>query len=353
MKSKTIGLAVSICLLFSVTGCRADKITGGFKKVEKSEFLMGTLVNIKVYDRDINKADSAAEKALARIREIEGLMSANQKDSEVNLINQNAGERPVKVSADTQKVVEKGLYYGRLSEGLFDITVGPLVELWGIGTENPKVPGEQELKNALELTDYRDVEVNEEKGEVYLKRHGMGLDLGGIAKGYAADEVKEALVGEGIKHAIINLGGNVLTIGARYDDKPWNIGIKDPEAPAKGILGIVRITDATIVTSGDYERYFEKDGKRYHHILNPFTGYPESGEIRGVTIVTSSSFDADALSTTVFLLGVEKGMDLVENLEGVEAIVVTDDRQVVLSSGINDWFSLSKPDYKVRWVGAE
>jgi thiamine biosynthesis lipoprotein len=353
MKSKTIGLAISICLLLSVTGCRADKTTGGYEKVEKSEFLMGTVVTIKVYDRDINKADSAAEKALDRIREIEGLMSATQKNSEVDLINQNAGKKPVKVSADTQRVVEKGLYYGRLSGGLFDITVGPLVKLWGIGTENPQVPREQELKNALELTDYRDVEVNGEKGEVYLKRRGMGLDLGGIAKGYAADEAKKVLAGEGIKHAIINLGGNVLAIGARYDGTSWNIGIKDPEEPAKGLLGIVRITDATIVTSGDYERYFEKDGKRYHHILNPFTGYPGNGEVRGVTIFTSSSFDADALSTTVFLLGVEKGMDLVENLEGVEAIVVTDDRQVVLSSGIGNWFSLSKPDYKIRRVGAE
>ena len=352
MKSKTIA-AVLICLLFSMTGCRADKTAGGYEKVEKSEFLMGTVVTIQVYDRDENNADGAAEKALDRIREIEGLMSVNQKGSEVDLINQNAGERPVKVSADTQRVVEKGLYYGELSGGLFDITVGPLVKLWGIGTENARVPGEQELENALELTDYRDVEVNGEKGEVYLKRHGMGLDLGGIAKGYAADEAKKVLVGEGIKHAIINLGGNVLTIGERYDGKPWNIGIKDPEAPAKGLLGIARITDATLVTSGDYERYFEKDGKRYHHILNPYTGYPGNGEVSGVTIITSSSFDADALSTTVFLLGVEKGMDLIENLEGVEAIVVTGGRQVVLSSGIGDWFSLSKPDYKIRRVGAE
>ena len=156
------------------------------------------------------------------------------------------------------------------------------------------------------------------------------------------------LVSEGIEHAVINLGGNVLTIGARYDGKPWNIGIKDPAEPTKGLLGIARVTDGTIVTSGDYERYFEKDGRRYHHILNPFTGYPGENGIRGVTIVTTSSLDADALSTAVFLLGLDRGMELVESLDGVEAVVITEDRQVVLSPGIKDAFSLSKPDYKIR-----
>jgi thiamine biosynthesis lipoprotein len=353
MKNRVIFLVLLISLTFTAAGCRKGETANGYEKVEKSEFLMGTLVTIKTYDRDEEKASRAAEGALERIREIEALLSISKKESEVNRINQRAGVQPVSVSGDTINVVDRGIYYGGLSDGLFDVTVGPLVSLWGIGTEYQGVPGDQELDKALALIDYRDVEVNREAGEVYLRRPGMGLDLGGIAKGYAADEAKKLLESAGIKHAIINLGGNVLTVGARYDGGPWNIGIKDPEEPADSLLGMARIIGKTIVTSGDYERYFEEDGRRYHHILDPFTGYPGKSEIRGVTIITSSSIDADALSTTVFLLGPEEGMQLIESLEGVEAVIVTDNRQVVLSSGIKDTFSLLKANYKIRQVGAK
>lgn len=353
MKNKVICLVLLISLMLAAAGCRRGETANGYEKVEKSEFLMGTLVTIKIFDRDEEKASRAAEEALERIREIEALLSVSKKESEINRINQRAGVQPVSVSDDTINVVDRGIYYGGLSDGLFDVTVGPLVSLWGIGTERQEVPGDEELNKALALIDYRDVEINREAGEVYLKRPGMGLDLGGIAKGYAADEVKELLEAAGIKHAVINLGGNILTVGAKYDGGPWNIGIKDPEEPAGSLLGMARIIGKTVVTSGDYERYFEEDGRRYHHILNPFTGYPGKSEIRGVTIITSSSIDADALSTTVFLLGPEEGMQLIESLEGVEAVVVTDKRQVVLSSGIKDTFSLLKANYKIRQVGAK
>ena len=185
MKNKAIGLILLTCLLLTVTGCRGGKTADGYERAEKSEFLMGTLVTVKVFHRDRDKADRAVERALDRVREIEGLMSASQKSSELNRINQKAGVQPVKVSGDTLRVVDKGLYYGGLSGGFFDITVGPLVNLWGIGTGNPRVPADTELENALGLINYRDVKVNKDTGEVFLERQGMALDLGGIAKGYA------------------------------------------------------------------------------------------------------------------------------------------------------------------------
>ncbi len=354
MCKKSRVFALIICLILVLTtGCRKDKAASRYQSVEKTEFLMGTVVTIKLFDEDADRGGRAADRALERVREIENLMSLNLEGSEVGRINKMAGTGPVKAGDDTLAVVRRGIYYGELSEGLFDITVGPLAELWGIGTEQAKIPDSDELESTLGLVDYKDVGINEDTKEIFLKRYGMGIDLGGIAKGYAADEAKKILVAEGIKHAIINLGGNVLALGDRYDGGPWNIGIKDPYAPTGSLLGVVRVEDQTVVTSGDYERYFEQDGRRFHHILNPYTGFPGENEIKGVTVIASSSFDADALSTTVFLMGAKRGIELVESLDGVQAILVTVDRQVMTTSGMGDRFSLQNKSYSLRQVGSE
>lgn len=348
MKRFIRAFVVFMCLfLVFMTGCRKNN-GQSYEKVEKTDYMMGTVVTLKVYVEDVDKGERAIEKAFERIEQIENLMSLNVENSEINRINGLAGERAVKVSQDTFDVIRKGLYYGKLSRGLFDISVGPLVKLWGIGTEHPRIPSETELENAINRISYRDIEVNEDTKEIRLAKPGMVIDLGGIAKGYAADEVKEIFLSEGIKHAIINLGGNVLTVGEKYDGNDWNIGIQDPYAPTGSSMGLVRIKDRTVVTSGDYERYFEKNGKRYHHILNPKTGYPEDNNLKGVTIIADYSFDADALSTTVFLLGKDKGMELVEKLDGVEAIMITEEREVLVSSGIGDKFSIIKNNYKMK-----
>jgi thiamine biosynthesis lipoprotein len=345
---------LTFCIVILITsGCRRDNAASRYDTVEKTEFLMGTVVTIKVFDQDTDKGGRAAERALEKIRQIEGLMSLNIGGSEANIINEGAGDKAVRVSDDTLQVIQKGVYYGNLSGGLFDITVGPLVKLWGIGTEDAKIPETSRLEAALDLVDYKAVEIVDDAGEVFLKRPGMKIDLGGIAKGYAADEARKVLISEGIEHAIINLGGNVLTLGERFDGGPWNIGIKDPYEPSGSLLGVVRVEDKTVVTSGDYERYFEKDGRRYHHILNPFTGFPGENEIKGATIITGSSTDADALSTMVFLMGTRRGMELLESLEGVQAIIVTRDKQVFVTQGLEDEFGLQKKDYSLRQVGSE
>jgi thiamine biosynthesis lipoprotein len=175
----------------------------------------------------------------------------------------------------------------------------------------------------------------------------MKVDLGAIAKGYAADEVARILKENGVKHAIINLGGNVMTIGGNPNGKPWRIGIQDPYNPRGEYLGILPIKDKTVVTSGTYERYFIENGKRYHHILDPDTGYPTDNKLDSVSIITDKSIDGDGLSTSTLLLGLDEGMKLIEKLENVEAIFVTSDKQVYVSSGLKKDFTLTNPAFKL------
>lgn len=340
MKNKIVSVAMLLCILLSLAAGCLFKTGSGYSEVEKAEFLMGTLITVKVFDKNENKGNDAANRAVDRIRDIEALMSMEAEKSDVRNINKNAGIGPVTVSRETFEVIEKGLYYGELSGGLFDITIGPLVNIWGIGTDRAAVPEAEDIKDALELVSYKDVMLNKNTLEVFLKRKGMAIDLGGIAKGYAADEAKKVLVSLGIEHGIINLGGNVLTLGEKYSGGPWKIGIKDPKEPEGGLLGAVEVTDGTVVSSGDYERFFYKDGERYHHIMDPCTGYPRQGNIRGVTVINSFSVDADALSTTVFLMGEEEGMQLIEKLDGVEAVIVTYSNQVLTSSGLKGLLKL-------------
>lgn len=337
-----------ICIGLTLTAGCNTKTTQKYEKVEKTDYMMGTVVTLKVYTTDTQKGNRVIDRAFERIKEIEQLMSTSIRTSDVSRINEAAGIGWVEINQDTLGVIQRGLYYGSLSQGLFDITVGPLVRLWGIGTDHPRVPSAGELEKAIGFVDYRGVRIDEKSRKVMLDREGMMLDLGGIAKGYAADQVKEVMLAEGIKHAVINLGGNVLTLGNRYDGRNWNIGIQDPYAPTGSPMGLIRVKDKTVVTSGDYERYFEKDGRRYHHILNPGTGYPEINQLKSVTIIADKSFDADALSTTVFLMGREKGMELVERLEGIEAIMIAKDKKVIVSSGIGDSFTITNDNYKME-----
>lgn len=321
--------------------------------VSKTNYLLGTLVEITIYD---NPSDDIFNKAFDRIKDIEDKMTINEDTynedtynikSEVMNINDNSGQKYVKVSDDTFYVIEKGLYYSNLSKGNFDITIGPIVKLWNIGTEFARVPSDTEIKNNLKLVNYKDVLINKENKEVMLKREGMKIDLGSIAKGYAADEVKKILLDNGIKHAIINLGGNIYALGSKIDGNPWAIGIQNPFQKRGEPLGIVNVINKSVVTSGIYERYFEVEGKRYHHILSPFTGYPVENSIAGVSIITDNSIDADGLSTTLFTLGIEKGLDLAEQINGVEAIFITKDNEIYMTSGIKSNFKLIDDNFKI------
>lgn len=315
--------------------------------ISNTGFLMGTVIDIKLFDTTDN---AIMNDAFDIIKDIENKMSLNIAGSEINRINEGSGIAPVPVSNETYEVVQKGLKYSSISQGSFDITIGPLVKLWGIGTDNARVPSDQEIKDAKTLVGYEMVDVNDSAKSVYLQRRGMLLDLGGVAKGYAADMISDYLKSQGIKRAIINLGGNVMAVGSKSADAPWKIGVQNPFDSRGSYIGTVSVSDSTVVTSGIYERYFESEGKVYHHILSPFTGYPVDNGLSSVTIIARSSADADALSTSVFSLGLEKGMELAESLDGVEAIAVDMDRNIYLTSGAKDIFSLTDTAFKISKI---
>lgn len=312
---------------------------------EKTEFMLGTICTIKVYDGNKNEA---LDKAFQRVKQIENEMSINKEGTEFDAVANAAGKNYVKVSDDTFAVIKKGLYYAQQSKGAFDITIGPLVKLWGIGTDNAKVPTQSEIDAAKALVGYKDLMIDEANKKVMLKRPGMSIDAGGIGKGFAADEAAKVLKQYGVKHAIINLGGNVLVIGSKLDGQPWGIGIQNPFDTRGKEIGVLNATDKTIVTSGIYERYIEKNGKKYHHILNPFTGYPMENSLASVTVFTDVSFDADAMTKNIFYLGIEKGPEYVKNsLPGVEAIFITKNKEVYVTEGLKDNFKLTNNEFKM------
>jgi len=305
------------------------------KPVTKTNFMLDTLITIQAFGPN---ASDAIDRAFERIDDIEKKMTSKADSSEVISINEMAGQDFCKVSSDTVFVIKKGLYYSRLSKGKFDITVGPLVKLWGIGTEHARVPATDEIIKTLPLVDYRQVELNENDNSVFLKKHGMSIDLGGIAKGYAADEVAKVLRQYGVKYGTANLGGNIIVIGTKPNGKPWKIGIQNPFFKTRGsIMATVEVVDKTLVTSGPYERYLEKDGKIYHHILDTKSGFPVENDLMSVTIISENSIDADAFSTAVFAMGLKEGMDFIEEKENLDAVFLTKDYRVYVTSGIQQY----------------
>jgi len=314
----------------------------GKTEASRTEFVLDTVCTITLFDQG---KDSVYKDCFDRLHEIENRMSVTLPDSDLAHVNKAAGRQPVQVHDDVFRVIDRALYYAELSGGAMDPTVEPLVTLWGVGTDNARVPSQEEIDAVIPLINWRDVELDRENKTVFLKRPGMALDLGAIAKGFAADEVAVILKKDRVKRAIIDLGGNILTYGEKADKSPWKVGLQSPFDERGQYLGIVTGPAQTVVTSGVYERYFEYDGVLYHHLLDPATGYPTRNELLAVTIITGASFDGDGLSTPVFVMGYEKGRALVESLKGVEAIFVFDDMTVRKTKGAN--FTLTDDRYRL------
>lgn len=324
-------IIILLCLfLITMTGCqpKADAVI-----VTDTYFALGTVVTISLYD---GSDKSLIDKSFNEITRLENLLSKSVEGSDIYRVNQNAGIEATTVSYETLEVIKKGLEYGLLSDGAFDISIGPLVNLWKIGEDGAKVPSQIEIDQAIAHIDYRKIQVDESGSSIFLPEQGMVLDLGGIAKGYIADKVASFLSDNGCKSALINLGGNVLTVGNKPTGEQWKIGIQDPQANRGDYLAIVEIDTKSVVTSGIYERFFIEDGVRYHHILNPFNGYPYDSDITGVSIISDNSVDGDALSTTCFALGVEKAMALIEGLKNTEAIFINQNDELFKTSGIGN-----------------
>jgi len=327
---------VSIACL-AIAGCAARKPA----EISSSDLVLGTVCSIRM---TAGGSDAAAQAAFARLHEIEATLTVNKEGSQIDAVNTAAGKEAVKVGPEAVAILSKGLHYAEISDGAFDPSVGPLVKLWGIGTDHARLPSQAEIDRARALIGWRDVVLDAAAGTVYLKRPGMALDLGSATKGFAADEVADILKSRGVTSGIVDLGGNILVIGSKPDGSPWRIGLQNPEKERGTYMGIASLADKTMVTSGIYERYFDQDGVRYHHILDTKTGYPVQNGLTSVTVIADKSFDADGVTTMLFALGREKGMALANEL-GLSVIMLDADHRVYMTQGVSKFFEITDPAY--------
>lgn len=298
------------------------------QKTEQTRELMGTFVTITVYHENEEKAEKAIEAAFKEIERVENLLSNFKNTSEVYLLNKD-GEID-DASNELIYVLGKSLRYGDLSNGAFDITVQPILDLYEHTFKDLKrAPTDEEIKETLSSVAYENIFIKNR--HVEFTKQNMKITLGGIAKGYAVDRAIEILQKRGIKHALVNAGGNMRAIGNKGNED-WQIALQDPRNK-NDYITIIPLNNKSISTSGDYERYFE-DTKKFHHIINPKTGYSAT-ELISVTIIIDKAIDADALSTSVFVLGKEKGLELIESLENVEGLIITSEKEIVKSEGFD------------------
>ena len=292
---------------------------------------LNTAVTVTIYD---SNDKNLLTECMNLCDKYEKIFSRTASDSELYQLNHRelapveGTENTYQVSDDLAELVSEGLDYSELSKGAFDIAIEPLTSLWDFTAEDPQVPKDSLIQAALPKCDYHNISVDKDKNEITLKTDDTAIELGAIAKGYIADRLKDYLVSQNVKSAIINLGGNVLCIGEKPDNSAFKIGIQKPFADRSETIAVMDIKDKSVVSSGIYERCFEQNGTLYHHLLNPETGYPCDNGLIAVTIISDKSVDGDALSTTCFALGLEDGMKLAESLDDVQAFFVTSDYEI-------------------------
>lgn len=320
-KIQTTLLMMIIAITFA--GCSGPVSN---EPVRKSDMAFDTIIMLTIYDEN---AEELLDKCFEMCRDFENKWSRTIETSEISQINQ-AGGAAVTVSDETIELLRKGVKYSELSGGVFDITIAPVTELWDFKTKPGTLPDAATIAEAVTHVNYKNIQIS--GNEVTLTDPHAKIDLGGIAKGYIADQLKAYLKSQNVEHAMINLGGNVLTIGTKPDGSAFQIGIQRPFDETGQAFTSVSVRDESVVSSGSYQRYFELNGKIYHHIIDPKTGYPFDHNLLGVTIISEHSVDGDALSTTCFSLGLDKGMELIRSLDEVEAIFITDDYELHYSN---------------------
>jgi thiamine biosynthesis lipoprotein len=329
------GRVIIIVSLAALSACRAGGAphASPAEIIERSRVSMGSEVHLTAWTADERGVLSAFEAVFDEFDRLDALMSVWKDGSDIEKLNRAAGETPVPVGPETREVLSVARQASEWTEGKFDVTFGALSGLWKFDHDlDGNIPSRADVLARLPLIDYRQLEVDEANGTAFLTRKGMRAHLGGIGKGYAVDRGANIMRGRGYKDFMIQSGGDLYVAGAR-GDRPWRAGIQDPRGPAGTIFAAMDLTDSAFSTSGDYERSFMKDGRRYHHIIDPDLGEPAQGN-RSVTIVTPRAVVADGLSTGVFILGPEKGMALIEKLQGVEGVIVTSSNNLLVSSGL-------------------
>ncbi len=323
MKRAGIVLLASVLL---AAGCSRPKA------IQKTETIMGTNVTITVVARSPEEGEVAIDAGMAELRRLDAMLSLYKSDSEITRVNLAAGKSPVKVSHEMIEVLERAVEVSKLSNGVFDVTIGPLVVLWQMRLKEGKVPTDAEIAKTRSLVNYRNIIIDEKASTIFLKKKGMILDLGGM-KGYTTDRAAAVIKKSGIDNAIIAVAGDIWVLGHREDGTPWRIGVQHPRDRDK-TLAVLDLKDKYISTSGDYERFVIREHKRYHHIIDPRTGKPSKGVISATLIGDKGSL-IDPLTKVPFIIGPEEGLKIVKKL-GAEAIIVDDQGKVFMTDGIQN-----------------
>lgn len=332
-------------LLLFLFGCQSfqdlARKTGQNKKYEQAIFAMDTYMTFTAYGE---KGEKAIEKAISEVERLEKLWSVGIEDSEVSVLN---AKGKIESSTDTIELMNKALTIAKDTDYAFCITIYPLMELWGFTTGRYQVPDEKKIKETLKLVEEQKIKVDEKNKSIALGS-GQKIDLGGIAKGFASSRIMEIWEKMDVKSGMVSLGGNVQVLGLKPDGTKWQIGVKDPNSTEGNILGVLSVKDCAVITSGSYERFFEKAGKRYHHILDPITGKPVENGLVSVTIIVKDGAIGDGLSTALFVMGKEKALSYwKEHRREFDAIFVTKDGEITITEGIKDCFQ-TKYNYKVE-----
>ncbi len=327
-RSQAILLLLGLLVLSLLQAC--DR---GPQRVSRSRLLMGTVVEITAFGDQQKVLETAVSEAFEAMERVDGLMSANRPDSDVSRLNAASGA--FEVTAETADVLALGQHVAVVSGGAFDMTLGRLKKLWGIEDANPRIPSAADMSAALVGIGPQALKI--EGLRIRKQTPTLQVDLGGIAKGFAIDQAIEVLRRFGVTHASVNAGGDIRLLGD-HQGRPWRIGIQHPRNP-QALLATLELDQVAVVTSGDYERFFERDGVRYHHLFDPHTGRP-AALCQSVTVVAASATEADALATAAFVLGPEAGLRFIEAWPQAEALLVAADGSLVLSAGLKD---------RVRW----
>ena len=318
---------------------------GGFRS--GITYAMNTVIEQKWYGESADTVYTGME---TKIREIESVLSLHLSQSEIAAINENAGVQPVEVSQRTFDLLQRAKELSEQSDGAFDITIAPVVELWGITSDHPHVPTDEELAQAMALMGLEDLVLDEEACTAYLTRPGMAIDLGGIAKGWTADQLRDYARELGAERGYVSLGGNLMIIGERPDGDPFKFGLRDPQGDASTYLGTVTLEDGcAMATTGGYERYFEEDGIRYHHVLDPRTGYPADSDLLSVAVISKDGTLADYLSTTLFVQGLEAAKAAAGS-EDYALVMVDQENNVWISGSLRGNFEPHETDADYTYI---
>jgi len=306
-------------------------VSSAFKKSCK---LMGNHFELTVVANDEKWAYDKIDSGVAEIQRIERLLTTFSDDSETNLINQNAGISPVVVSAETFDLIERSLRISQVTQGAFDITYGSIDKrLWNFDQQMTSLPDNETAKNMVRLINFHNVILDRKKRTVFLKEKGMRIGFGGIGKGYAAERAKLVMKQQGVESGVVNASGDLTAWGFQPNGSPWTVGIANPDAK-HNVFSYMSITDMAVATSGNYEKFVMIDGKKYSHTINPRTGLPVTG-IKSVTIITTNAEIADAMATPVMIMGIRTGLDMIDQIKDIEAVIIDDNDRLYTSKNIN------------------